>query len=155
MISDVDDSHGIFKSGWGLAAAGAVAIHTGCVAAALALIVPDNVEVVTGALAIEIGVEWTSPPIEHIDLPPGPEADASAASPAVVEQKVVVEQTDINGREITVFEDLGNLFSLESGGSDDRSTIKIAATKIRLPAASNSLSRSSPLSANSLRATSS
>jgi hypothetical protein len=30
-----------------------------------------------------------------IDLPPGPEADASTASPAVVEQKVVVEQTDL------------------------------------------------------------
>jgi periplasmic protein TonB len=94
-MSDVDDPGSIFKSGWGLAAAGAVAIHLGCVAAALGFMAPDDVEVVTGALAIEIGVEWTSPPIEHIDLPPGPEADASAASPAVVEQKVVVEQTDL------------------------------------------------------------
>jgi protein TonB len=94
-MSDVDDLEGIFKTGWGLAAAGAVVIHAGCVALALGIMAPDDVEVVTGALAIEIGVEWTSPPIEHIDLPPGPEADASAASPAVVEQKVVVEQTDL------------------------------------------------------------
>jgi protein TonB len=94
-MSDADDSQGIFKSGWGVAAAGAVAIHLGCVALALAVTAPDDMEVVTGAVAIEIGVEWTSPPIEHIDLPPGPEADASTASPAVVEQKVVVEQTDL------------------------------------------------------------
>jgi periplasmic protein TonB len=94
-MSDVDDSEGVFKSGWGLAAVGAVAMHAGCVAIALGIMAPDDVEVVTGAMAIEIGVEWTSPPIEHIDLPPGPEADASAASPAVVEQKAVVEQTDL------------------------------------------------------------
>jgi periplasmic protein TonB len=94
-MSDVDDPESVFKSGWGVAAAGAVAIHACCVALALGIMATDDVEVVTGALAIEIGVEWTSPPIEHIDLPPGPEADASAASPAVVEQKVVVEQTDL------------------------------------------------------------
>jgi periplasmic protein TonB len=95
VMSDADDPEGIFKSGWGLAAVVVVAIHAGCVAVALRIMAPDDVEVVTGAMAIEIGVEWTSPPIERIDLPPGPEADASAASPAVVEQKAVVEQTDL------------------------------------------------------------
>ena len=94
-MSDVEHPKGISRTGWGLAAIGAIAIHAGCVALALGIMVPDEVEDVTGALAIEIGVEWTSPPIEHIDLPPGPEADASTASPAVVEQKAVVEQTDL------------------------------------------------------------
>ena len=92
--SDVDDP-AASSSRAGLVRSGRRPIHAGCVVAALAFIVPDDVEAVTGALAIEIGVEWTSPPTEHIDLPPGPEADASAASPAVVEQKVVVEQTDL------------------------------------------------------------
>jgi periplasmic protein TonB len=94
-MSDVEYPRGISKAGWGLAAIGAVLIHAGCVAFAVEIMAPDDVEVLTGALAIEIGVEWTSPPIEHTDLPPGPEADASAASPAVVEQKAVVEQTEL------------------------------------------------------------
>jgi periplasmic protein TonB len=94
-MSDVEYPKGISRTGWSLAAIAAIAIHAGCVALALGIMVPDEVEDVTGALAIEIGVEWTSAPIEHIDLPPGPEADASTASPAVVEQKAVVEQTDL------------------------------------------------------------
>jgi periplasmic protein TonB len=92
---DVEDLKGISKVGWSLAAIGAIAFHAGCVALALGVMAPDELEDATGTLAIEIGVEWTSPPIEHIDLPPGPEADASTASPAVVEQKVAVEQTDL------------------------------------------------------------
>ncbi len=38
---------------------------------------------------------WYRPAQEPTDLPPGPEVDASTASPSVVEQKTVVEQTDL------------------------------------------------------------
>ena len=48
-----------------------------------------------GAPAIEIGVELVSPRLDPTDLPVGPDTEASAASPAVVEQKQVVEQTDL------------------------------------------------------------
>jgi periplasmic protein TonB len=79
---------------WILAAFGAVAIHAGCVALALAAMQPDTDDDL-GAPAIEIGVELVSPRLDPTDLPVGPDTEASAASPAVVEQKWVVEQTDL------------------------------------------------------------
>jgi TonB family protein len=48
-----------------------------------------------GAPAIEIGLEIMAPKVEATDLPPGPDTDASVASPAVAEQKAVVTDTDL------------------------------------------------------------
>ena len=56
---------------------------------------PDDDDVDLGAPAIEIGVELDGAAAEPTDLPPGPDTDASAASPAMVEQKAVVEQTEL------------------------------------------------------------
>jgi protein TonB len=94
-MSEVDQRKGTSLAVWVLAAFGAVAIHAGCVALALEYLRSDDAEEVTGAVAIEIGVEWTSPRLDPSDLPPGPDADASVASPAVIEQKAVVEQTEL------------------------------------------------------------
>ncbi len=80
---------------WVLAGLGAVMLHAGCVALALEHMRPDDQEDVTGAVAIEIGVEFTSLRVDPTDLPAGPDADASTASPAVMEQQAVVEQTDL------------------------------------------------------------
>ncbi len=80
---------------WVVAAMAAVAVHAGCAALGLEYLRADDAEEATGALAIEIGVEWTSPKVDPSDLPPGPDADESAASPAVMEQQTVVEQTDL------------------------------------------------------------
>jgi periplasmic protein TonB len=63
--------------------------------AGVGLLRSDDTYEATGALAIEIGVERTSPRLDPSDLPPGPDADASVASPAIVEQKAVVEQTEL------------------------------------------------------------
>jgi protein TonB len=79
---------------WLLAALGAAAIHAGCVALALGSMHPEDDEAL-GAPAIEIGLELTAPHLEPTNLPPGPEADESAAAPAVVEQKAVVDPTDL------------------------------------------------------------
>jgi protein TonB len=79
---------------WGFAALGAVAIHAGCVVLAIEL-APAADEDSLGAPAIEIGVELASPRVEPADLPPGPDADASVASPSVVEQEQVVENTEL------------------------------------------------------------
>jgi periplasmic protein TonB len=79
---------------WVLAAFGAGAIHAGCVALALQYIQPADEEAL-GAPAIEIGLELTTLRPEPTDLPPGPEVEASAASLAVVEQKAVIEPTDL------------------------------------------------------------
>lgn len=80
---------------WVLAALGALAIHAGSVALALGYMRPDDDSDDLGAPAIEIGVELASPRLDPTDLPVGPDTEASAASPAVVEQKEVDEQTDL------------------------------------------------------------
>ena len=80
---------------WVLAALAALAIHAGCVALALGDMQPHDPDDDLGAPAIEIGVELASPRLDPTDLPVGPDAEASAPSPAVVEQKAVVEQTEL------------------------------------------------------------
>jgi periplasmic protein TonB len=78
---------------WVFAGLGALAIHAACVALAVAHLRADEEEAL-GAPAIAIGVELMAPRAEPSDLPPGPEADASAASPAVPEHKAVTEQSE-------------------------------------------------------------
>ena len=80
---------------WVFAAVAALAIHLGCVALAMAHMQTDESADDLGAPAIEIGLELTSPHREATDLPPGPDTDASAASPALAEQKAVVKETDL------------------------------------------------------------
>jgi TonB family protein len=48
-----------------------------------------------GAPAIEIGLEMMSPHLEATDLPPGPDTDASVASPALAEQKAELKETEL------------------------------------------------------------
>ena len=55
----------------------------------------DDLDDALGAPAIEIGLELTSPKLEPTDLPPGPDSDASVASPALAEQKAEVKETDL------------------------------------------------------------
>ncbi|HEY1747867.1 MAG TPA: TonB family protein [Xanthobacteraceae bacterium] len=79
---------------WITAALGAGAIHAGCVVLALASNPPDDPPDL-GARAIEIGVELAAPHIDQSERPIGPDSEAAAPSPAQVEQKAVVEQTDL------------------------------------------------------------
>lgn len=80
---------------WVISAVAALAIHIGCVALAMAHMQPDEAEDDLGAPAIEIGLDLASPHREATDLPPGPDTDASIASPALAEQKAVVKETDL------------------------------------------------------------
>jgi periplasmic protein TonB len=93
-MSDLELTRPVPARLWVFAGLGALAIHAACVALAVAHLRGDEEEAL-GAPAIEIGVELMSPRAEPSDLPPGPEADASAASPAVPEQKAVTEQTEL------------------------------------------------------------
>ncbi len=79
---------------WVLAAVCAVAVHLGCVALALEYVQPDD-DVDLGAPAIEIGVALAAPLLDPTDLPPGPDTDESAFSPAVMAQEAVVTPTDL------------------------------------------------------------
>src|SRR5271154_2384581 len=80
---------------WIFAAVGALALHLGCAALAIARMPSDEGDDSLGANAIEVGVELSSPQVEATDLPPGPDADASVASPALAEQKAEVKPTDL------------------------------------------------------------
>ena len=77
---------------WAIGAFGAAALHAGGVAFAVTQMnaADDNVD--DGAPAIEIALEPASARTEPTELPPGPEAEASTASPAVAEQKAKAEE---------------------------------------------------------------
>jgi TonB family protein len=80
---------------WALAAVAALSLHLGCGALAVAHLQPDESDDSVGAAAIEIGMELASLHRETTDLPPGPDTDASVASPALSEQKAEVKETEL------------------------------------------------------------
>jgi periplasmic protein TonB len=80
---------------WMLAGLGALALHLGGGALAVAHLRSNDLDDSLGAPAIEIGLELTSPRLEATDLPPGPDTDASVASPALAEQRAEVKQTEL------------------------------------------------------------
>ncbi|WP_375459976.1 energy transducer TonB [uncultured Enterovirga sp.] len=77
---------------WGSAAALAVALHAGALAAMLLQAPPEEDGSDLGAAAIEIGIELAAPRQEPSNLPPGPESDSSAASTASIQQRVAPEE---------------------------------------------------------------
>ena len=80
---------------WLFAAIGALALHLGGVALAVSSFSGDDPDEALGAAGLEIGLELTAPRAEPTDLPPGPDTEASAASPPVVQQKEVLKKTDL------------------------------------------------------------
>ena len=94
-MSDLETEPRPSRRLWTLAAAGALALHLGCGALAIAHLREAESEDSLGANAIEVGVEFASLRREASDLPPGPDTDASVASPALAEQKAEVKETDL------------------------------------------------------------
>jgi periplasmic protein TonB len=80
---------------WIFAGVSALALHLGGAALAIAYLGSDDLDDALGAPAIEIGLEMTSPKLDPTDLPPGPDTDASLASPAMAEQKAELKETDL------------------------------------------------------------
>src|SRR6201995_5662563 len=80
---------------WVLASLGALALHIGCAGLVIAPLQTDDPDDSLGAPAIEIGLEMMAPRQEVTDLPPGPDTDASVASPALAEQQAEVKETDL------------------------------------------------------------
>jgi protein TonB len=79
---------------WTIAAITAVALHVGGAALAFAHLHSDEGDSL-GANVADIGVELVSPSAEATDLPPGPDSDASVASPALAEQKAEIKPTEL------------------------------------------------------------
>jgi periplasmic protein TonB len=80
---------------WLFAGLSALALHAGGGALAVAHLRAVDLDESLGAPAIEIGLELMSPQREVTDLPPGPDTDASVASPALPEQKAEVKETEL------------------------------------------------------------
>jgi periplasmic protein TonB len=94
-MTDLDTEQKPSRRLWILAAIGALAIHVGCAALAIAQLKTDDSGDALGAAVFEVSLEMTSPHVEATDLPPGPDTDASVASPALTEQKAVVKETEL------------------------------------------------------------
>jgi protein TonB len=94
-MPDLDTEQKPSRRLWVLAALGALALHIGGGALALSHLQTDDLDESLGAPAIEIGLELMSPRLEATDLPPGPDNDASVASPALSEQKAEVKETEL------------------------------------------------------------
>src|SRR4051794_20339857 len=94
-MSELEPIRSVPARVWIFAALGALALHAGAVALAVAHFSNDDPDDAVGAPAIEIGLDMMAPRSEPSDLPPGPVADASTASPAAVEKKTVTEQSEL------------------------------------------------------------
>ena len=80
---------------WISAAVIALALHVGGAALAIAHLQSEEADDALGASAIEVGLELASVHREVTDLPPGPDTDASAASPQLAEQQAEVKESDL------------------------------------------------------------
>jgi TonB family protein len=94
-MRDLDAEQKPSRRLWIFAGLAALALHVGGAALALAHLRAVEPDDVFGAPAIEIGLEMTSPHLEATDLPPGPDVEASVASPALAEQKAEVKETEL------------------------------------------------------------
>ena len=93
-VLDCEQLQHVSRAGWAVAVLGALALHAGGAAIALGMR-PSDTDDDLGAPAMVIGIELTSPQRDPSNLPVGPDTDASAPAPEVVEQKQVEKQTDL------------------------------------------------------------
>ena len=94
-MSYIDTEQKLSQRLWVFAALAALALHIGGGALAIAHLRTDDLDESLGAPAIEIGLELMSPRLDATDLPPGPDTEASVASPALAEQKAEVKETEL------------------------------------------------------------
>jgi protein TonB len=128
-MPDFDSEQRPSRRLWFLAALGALALHVGGGALAIAHLRTDDLDESLGAPAIEIGLELMSPRLEATDLPPGPDADASVASPALAEQKAEVKETELPKDTPTETEDPDRVVAPNESRKPKEDDPKIAAVQ--------------------------
>jgi protein TonB len=79
---------------WVFAAVGALALHLGGAALALAHLRADD-DYGLGANGAAYDVDMSSPDVEESDAPPGPDSEESPPTPQLTEQKEEVKETDL------------------------------------------------------------
>jgi protein TonB len=114
---------------WIFAAVGALMLHVGGAALAIAHLQTDEPDDSLGASAIEVGVELASLHREASDLPPGPDTDASVASPQLAEQKAEVKETDLPKDTPTEAEDPDRVVTQNESKKPKEDDPKIAAVQ--------------------------
>ena len=114
---------------WIFAGIGALMLHIGGAALAIAHLDTDEPEDSLGASAIEVGVELASVRREATDLPPGPDTDASVASPQLAEQKAEVKETDLPKDTPTETEDPDRVVTENESKKPKEDEPKIAAVQ--------------------------
>jgi protein TonB len=128
-IPDPEIEQKPYRPPWILAAVGALAIHLGGAALAVAHLRTDDLDDSVGAPAIEIGLEMTSPHLQATDLPPGPDTDASVASPALAEQKAEVKETELPKDVPTETDDPDRVVAPNDSNKPKEDDAKIAAVQ--------------------------
>jgi periplasmic protein TonB len=126
-MSDLNTEQKPSRRLWILAAVGALALHIGGVALAVAHLRDDDADDTLGAPAIEVGLEMESPHLEATDLPAGPDTDASIASPALPEQKAEVKETELPKEVPTETEDPDRVVTPNESKKPQEDDPKVAA----------------------------
>lgn len=114
---------------WILAALAALVLHLGGGALAIAHLKEAEAEDALGANAIEVGIEFASLRRETTDLPAGPDTDASAASPALAEQKAELRETELPKDIPTETEDPDRVVTPNDSNKPKEDDTKIAAVQ--------------------------
>ena len=128
-MSDLDTEQGSYRRLWIFAGLAALALHLGGAALAVAHLRSDVLDEPLGASAIEIGLEMTSPHLEPTDLPPGPDTEASVASPAVAEQKAELKESELPKDVPTEAEDPDRVVTPNDSHKPKEEDAKIAAVQ--------------------------
>jgi TonB family protein len=129
MMPDIDTEQKPSRRLWILAGVGALALHVGCAALAIAHMQTDDPDDSLGAPAIEIGLEFMAPKVEVTDLPPGPDTDASVASPALAEQQAVVKDTELPQAAPTETEDPDRVVTTNDTKKPEKDEPEVAAVQ--------------------------
>jgi TonB family protein len=127
-MTDLDTEQKPSRRLWILAALGALMLHVGCGALAFAHLRGDEDADYLGAQG-DIGIELTSASAEETDLPAGPDADASVASPALAEQKAEVKETELPKDTPTETEDPDRVVTTTDNAKPKEDDPKVAAVQ--------------------------
>src|SRR3981081_4131400 len=128
-MSSLDTEQKPSRRLWVFAALGALALHIGGAGLAVAPLRTTDPDDSLGAPAIEIGLELMSPRLETTDLPPGPDTDASVASPALAEQKAELKETELPKDVPTETNDPDRVVTPNDSNKPKEDSTKIAAVQ--------------------------
>ena len=104
-MSDLDAGQKAPLRLWVFGAVGALLLHVGGAGLALSYLQTDEPQNSIGDTGIEVGYEQAAVQREQTDLPPGPDSDASQASPQLAEQKAEVKESELPQDKPTETED--------------------------------------------------